>query len=58
MTPTQRAVLHGLLEVVQRIDPAAPIRYLSDVEISTLLNEDAHRYRLTVEQNAANCHPA
>jgi len=54
MTPTQRAVLDGLLEVVRRVDPAAPIRYLSDAEISTLLNEDAHRYRLVVEQNAVS----
>jgi rhamnose utilization protein RhaD (predicted bifunctional aldolase and dehydrogenase) len=53
ISASQRAILNGLLEIVQRIDAAAPIRYLSDDEVSTLLNEDAHRYRLCAEQNAA-----
>jgi rhamnose utilization protein RhaD (predicted bifunctional aldolase and dehydrogenase) len=52
MTASQRSVLNGLLQVVQRIDEAAPIRYLSDSEVLTLLNEDAHNYQLCTERNA------
>lgn len=52
LTASQRCVLNGLLQVVQRIDAAAPIRYLSDTEVLALLNEDAHRYQLCTEQNA------
>jgi rhamnose utilization protein RhaD (predicted bifunctional aldolase and dehydrogenase) len=52
MTSSQRAVLNGLLQVVQRIDEAAPIHYLSDTEVLTLLNEDAHNYQLCTERNA------
>jgi rhamnose utilization protein RhaD (predicted bifunctional aldolase and dehydrogenase) len=52
MTASQRCVLNGLLQVVQRIDAAAPIRYLSDSEVLALLNEDAHNYQLCTEQNA------
>jgi rhamnose utilization protein RhaD (predicted bifunctional aldolase and dehydrogenase) len=52
LTNSQRCVLNGLLHVVQRIDAAAPIRYLSDTEVLALLNEDAHRYQLCTETNA------
>ncbi len=53
LTASQRCVLNGLLQVVQRIDAAAPIRYLSDTEVLNLLNEDAHNYQLCTERNAA-----
>jgi len=52
MTDTQRTVLGGLLEVVRRIDDGAPIRYLSDTEVSDLLTHDVHRYVESVEKNA------
>jgi rhamnose utilization protein RhaD (predicted bifunctional aldolase and dehydrogenase) len=52
LTASQRCVLNGLLQVVQRIDAAAPIRYLSDSEVLNLLNEDAHNYQLCTERNA------
>jgi rhamnose utilization protein RhaD (predicted bifunctional aldolase and dehydrogenase) len=52
LTASQRCVLNGLLQVVQRIDGAAPIRYLSDSEVLNLLNEDAHNYQLCTERNA------
>lgn len=38
VTPAQHALLHGLAEVVRRIDVAAPIRYLTHSETSRLLN--------------------
>jgi ribulose-5-phosphate 4-epimerase/fuculose-1-phosphate aldolase len=53
LTASQLCVLHGLQQVVRRIDAAAPIRYLSDAEVSALLNEDAHGYQLCTEKNAA-----
>ncbi|HWF08014.1 MAG TPA: class II aldolase/adducin family protein [Bryobacteraceae bacterium] len=52
LTASQRCVLNGLLQVVQRIDEAAPIRYLSDTEVLNLLNEDAHNYQICTERNA------
>ena len=52
LTVTQRAVLDGLMQVVRRIDEAAPLRYLSDQEIEELLNEDLHRYLVRAESNA------
>lgn len=52
ISASQRAILNGLLETVQRIDAVALLRYLSEDEIATLMNQDAHRYRLRVEQNA------
>jgi rhamnose utilization protein RhaD (predicted bifunctional aldolase and dehydrogenase) len=58
LTASQRCVLNGLLQVVQRIDAAAPIRYLSDTEVLTLLNEDAHNYQLCTEKNAVAREPA
>ncbi len=44
MTDTQRAVWDGLLQVVRRIDESAPLRYLSEVEVTDLLSHDVHRY--------------
>lgn len=52
ITVSQRAVLQGLLHVVQRVDVAAPVRYLSDMELQSLLNEDARQYQLCTENNA------
>lgn len=52
MNESQRAVLHGLLQVVQRIEADAPIRYLSQTEVVDLLTEDAHGYQVCSEKNA------
>jgi ribulose-5-phosphate 4-epimerase/fuculose-1-phosphate aldolase len=52
MTDTQRSVLSGLLQVVRRIDEAAPIRYLTEADVSELLTTDAHRYPALTEKNA------
>jgi rhamnose utilization protein RhaD (predicted bifunctional aldolase and dehydrogenase) len=52
LNASQRCVLQGLLEVVQRIPAGAPVRYLSDAEVTNLLTEDAHRYHLSTEINA------
>lgn len=38
LTPAQFEVLRGLAQVVQRLDPMAPLRYLGQCEISELLN--------------------
>ena len=53
LTTAQRAVLDGLMQVVRRIDEAAPIRYLSRDEVSELLTEDLHRYLERAENNAS-----
>ena len=58
MTESQRAVLQGLLHVVQRIEPSAPIRYLSETEVVNLLTEDAHGYQACAEKNATRQHSA
>ncbi|HCC58594.1 MAG TPA: class II aldolase [Solibacterales bacterium] len=52
ITKTQSAILGGLLEVVQRIDENAPIRYLLPSELEALLSADVYRYRQKVESNA------
>ena len=52
MTDTQRAVWDGLLQVVRRIDESAPLRYLSEAEVTDLLSHDVHRYLDYVEKNA------
>jgi hypothetical protein len=52
MTKTQQAILDGLFHVVQRIEESAPIRYVSDDELDSLLSEDAHGYRQCAELGA------
>jgi len=52
MTKTQQAILHGLFHVVQRIDESAPIRYVSEMELDSLMSEDAHGYRQCAELGA------
>ena len=57
MTAAQLAVLRGLTEVVQRIDPAAPIRYLSPCELEDLMNKDSHLYRAAAENGSSQAQP-
>ena len=52
MARTQYAVLSGLMQVVQRIEASAAIRYITDAELADLLSADAYRYRQSVEHNA------
>jgi rhamnose utilization protein RhaD (predicted bifunctional aldolase and dehydrogenase) len=45
MTPAEIAMLSGLAQVVQRIGPAAPLRYLSETEVAGSASTAAYRYR-------------
>jgi hypothetical protein len=49
MTRAEREILLGLAEVVRRIDVEANIRYLSEAELTRVLNAEAYRYRGLVE---------
>lgn len=49
ITAAELATLRGLAEVVLRLEPAAPIRYLSDWEVNSLLMADADLYRISAE---------
>jgi rhamnose utilization protein RhaD (predicted bifunctional aldolase and dehydrogenase) len=54
MTSSQRAMLSGLARVVQRINPLAPIHYLSDEEVEYSARTIASRY---LEKAGANAVP-
>ncbi len=45
MTPAEVAMLSGLAQVVQRIGPSAPLRYLSEIEVAASASTAAYRYR-------------
>ena len=45
MTPAERAMLSGLAQVVQRIGPSAPLRYLTEAEVAASSSTAAYRYR-------------
>ena len=45
MTPAEIAMLSGLAQVVQRIDPLAPLRYLTEAEVEAGASTAAYRYR-------------
>ena len=49
MTRAERELLTGLAQVVQRIDGAAPVRYLTAGEIEGVLSEEAEKYRQATE---------
>jgi rhamnose utilization protein RhaD (predicted bifunctional aldolase and dehydrogenase) len=51
MTRAEREMLLGLAEVVRRIDVGANIRYLSQAELTSVLNAEAYRYRGLVENS-------
>ena len=38
-------MLSGLAQVVQRISPSAPVRYLTEAELAALSTQATHRYR-------------
>jgi len=52
LTVSQKCMLGGLLDVVERIDSRAPVRYLSEAEIAALATEDAHQYHMVSNLNA------
>ena len=43
--PAELAMLFGLVEVVQRISAAAPLRYLTQTEVAGLMSQGTSRYR-------------
>jgi len=45
MTPAELAMVSGLAQVVQRIDPSAPLRYLTETEVATSSRLIAGHYR-------------
>jgi rhamnose utilization protein RhaD (predicted bifunctional aldolase and dehydrogenase) len=45
MTPAEIAMLSGLAQVAQRIDSAAPLRYLTEAEVANGASTAAYRYR-------------
>jgi rhamnose utilization protein RhaD (predicted bifunctional aldolase and dehydrogenase) len=45
MTPAEIAMLSGLAQVVQRIGPSAPLRYLTEDEVAASASTAAYRYR-------------
>lgn len=45
MTRAESEMLVGLAEIARRIDPSAPLRYLSAIELNSVMTEDSHRYR-------------
>jgi len=45
MTPAETAMLSGLAQVVQRIGPSAPLRYLTEDEVAAGSSTVAYRYR-------------
>ncbi len=45
ISPTERAMLFGLAQVVQRISTSAPLRYLTDAEVAAISARSSHRSR-------------
>jgi rhamnose utilization protein RhaD (predicted bifunctional aldolase and dehydrogenase) len=52
MTGPASATLTGLVQVLQRIDDSAPIRYLDEPEVESVMSADTYRYRELVETNS------
>jgi hypothetical protein len=50
-----KEMLVGLAEVVQRIDPEAPLSYLSDSQIEHVLSKEASQYLQMAHANGRNC---
>jgi hypothetical protein len=51
MTAAESAVLNGFVEVIQRIEASAPIRYLTEYEVRRIMSADGHRYRISAENS-------
>ncbi len=48
-------MLTGLAEVIQRIDPEAPLSYLSDSQVEHVLSEEASQYLRLAHANSRSC---
>lgn len=48
ITAAQLATLIALAQVIQRTEESAPIRYLTEAEVTEVLNSNAHGYNRTV----------
>ena len=57
VTRTEMAALTGLVDVIQRIEPTAPLRYLTAAEVALLMSEEALAYRAMVEGNECVTRP-
>lgn len=53
MTRAEEEILAGLVNVVQRIDASAPVRYLTASELTHVLSVESENYRQTAD---TNCH--
>ncbi len=53
MTVTALATMTGLAQILQRIDTSAPIRYLDQLEVESVMGIDTYRYRELVESSGA-----
>jgi hypothetical protein len=51
ITRAELAVLAGLVEVVQRTGPSAPVQYLTSGEVASVVSGDGVRYRASAENN-------
>ena len=49
ITAAEWATLNGFAEVVRRIEPSAPIRYLTDHEVTSVMGVEGHHYRMSAE---------
>jgi rhamnose utilization protein RhaD (predicted bifunctional aldolase and dehydrogenase) len=49
ITSAEWAMLNGFAEVVRRIETSAPIRYLTDQEVNSVLGADGYHYRMSAE---------
>lgn len=58
ITRAEREMLLGLAEVVRRIDVEANIRYLTQAELTSVLNTEGYRYRGLVENSEGAQLPA
>jgi len=57
MSRSETEILRGLAQVLQRVSPAAQLRYLSPAEIEGVMTNDARKYRRLVDSNAAPADP-
>lgn len=51
MPPAEREMLLGQAEVARRINVGANIRYLTQAELTSVLNAETYRYRGLVENS-------
>jgi rhamnose utilization protein RhaD (predicted bifunctional aldolase and dehydrogenase) len=52
LTGAEYEMLAGLMQIVQRVDPSASIRYLTPSEVLNVLDKEMGKYRAVVESSA------